>query len=332
MKLSDYIRDKIFQIIIFFATFLLAIYFMVFTEVKLPVIIAVSAIMAFGIVLGGLIEYFMKKPYYDQLLDTLDGMEEKTYLTEIVKKPEFYDGKIFYKIIRENGKYMNDKIAYLNKEKSDYNSYVETWVHEVKIPIATAKLLIANNKNEITLSIEEEVDKIEEYAEQIIYYNKSSNLEQDYNIKEIKLKDCVLAAVKKNSKMMISQGIMPKLTDLELSVLSDSKWLEFIIGQIVSNSIKYKSETRKPEIVFRGEQNKDVVCLYISDNGIGIPQADLQRVLKKGFTGENGRRYKKSTGIGLYLCDKLCRKMGISISLESIENEGTTVKLELPKA
>ena len=118
---------------------------------------------------------------------------------------------------------------------------------------------------------------------------------------------------------------------MEIRVNTDSKWIIFILNQIIQNSIKYRKENKQTEIQIYAIEKKENVILYIKDNGIGIKKGELTRVFEKGFTGTNGRILnKKSTGIGLYLCKKLCDKLGIAIELNSIENEGTEVKIVFP--
>ncbi len=116
---------------------------------------------------------------------------------------------------------------------------------------------------------------------------------------------------------------------LEKTVYGDSKWLDFILGQLISNSIKYKSDA--PTLLFWAEENKDSVLLHVQDNGIGIPDSDINRVFDKGFTGQNGRNFTKSTGIGLYLCKQLCNKMYLNLYADSQAGIGTTMTIVFPK-
>lgn len=120
-----------------------------------------------------------------------------------------------------------------------------------------------------------------------------------------------------------------KLDDLDYSVYADEKWLDFIIGQIIANSIKYKKEALT--LWFFASENQENMILFIRDNGIGISEGDLGRVFEKGFTGENGRAFAKSTGIGLYLCKELCNKMYLGLEVQSSMGHGTTIKITFPK-
>ena len=193
-------------------------------------------------------------------------------------------------------------------------------------------MVIENNKNQATKSINEELDKIENYVEQALYYAKSNTIEKDYYIKKCMLKEMVNESIKRNKNTLIQEKIRIDLHDLENQVNTDSKWINFILNQIIQNSIKYMKKETEKEIEIYSKKGIDKVILYIADNGIGIKEEEIKKVFDKGFTGTNGRMSnKKSTGIGLYLCKKLCDKLGINIALESKENEGTTVKIIFPQ-
>jgi len=193
-------------------------------------------------------------------------------------------------------------------------------------------MVIENNKNEATKSIDEELNKVEDYIEQALFYARSNTVEKDYYIKEINLKDIVNESIKKNKSTLIQNKMLINIHDLDKIVHTDSKWLQFILNQIIQNSVKYKKQDNNSEIEIYSKQGKENVILYIKDNGIGIKKGEITRVFEKGFTGTNGRlQNKKSTGIGLYLCKKLCDKLGIGIELNSIQNNGTEIRLVFPK-
>ncbi|MGX4599989.1 ATP-binding protein [Faecalimicrobium sp. JNUCC 81] len=275
-------------------------------------------------------DFIKKKKYFDELFQSFDNLEEKSYITEVMNKPNFIEGALLHKALNIEGKYINDMNMSYNNRFKEYRQYIETWVHEVKTPISTSKLLIENNKNITTLSIEEEINKIDDYIEQVLYVSKSDTVEKDYHIKKIYLKDVVMNIIKKKSKEIINANIRPIMHDLDFYILSDSKWVEFIICQLLSNSIKYKDD--KPIIEIYSEKDCNKISLYIKDNGIGIPPEDFSRVFEKGFTGSNGRKRSSSTGIGLFLCKKLCNKLEVDIEILPDTIEGTTIKLTFLEA
>lgn len=192
-------------------------------------------------------------------------------------------------------------------------------------------MIVENNKSEITESINEELDKIDNYTEQALFYARSNTVEKDYYIKKVNLKELVNSVVIRNKKSLIQSNIGVEINGLEINVYSDVKWCAFILNQLIQNAIKYsKDDNRKIEIY--AKENKDNVILYIKDNGIGIKASEVSRVFEKGFTGENGRRKgQKATGIGLYLCKKLCDKLSLGLELKSEENVSTEVSLTFPK-
>lgn len=194
-------------------------------------------------------------------------------------------------------------------------------------------MIIENNKTNVTKSIDEELQRIENYIEQALFYARSNTVEKDYYIKKVKLRDIVYESIKKNKNVLIQEKVSMNLHDLDLEVSTDSKWIGFILNQIIGNSIKYKKVDCRLEIEIYAKQGKENAILYIKDNGIGIKEGEVTRVFEKGFTGTNGRLVgKKSTGIGLYLCKNLCNKLGIQIELNSILDEGTKVQLVFPQS
>lgn len=278
-----------------------------------------------------IIEYFKRKKFYDNLLKMLEELDEKYLITEIIKNPNFLEGKIFKNTLEQIDKSMLENVNKYKYMTEDYKEYIELWIHEIKIPISASKMVIENNKNAITKSIDEELDKVENYIEQALFYARSNTVEKDYYIRKVVLKEIVNESIKKNKSSLIQEKISIDIHDLEIEVNTDNKWIVFILNQIIQNSIKYRKKENSVIEIY-ANQGKENVILYIKDNGIGIKQGEITRVFEKGFTGTNGRlSNKKSTGIGLYLCKKLCNKLGIGIELNSVQNEGTEVKLVFPK-
>lgn len=331
MTLRDYIKDRSLSLFIMLMTVISSYVFMRMTKVEYYTAVFIEMIFIVGILSILLVDFLRKRKYYEELLQSFKQIEEKSYITEIVEKPSFLEGQILHDLLRAEGKYINDLEQGYNQKFAMYRQYIETWVHEVKTPIATSKMLIENNKNITTLSIGEEISKIDDYIEQVLYVSKSDTVEKDYHIKRLSVRDIVMSAIRRKSKEIINEGIKPILHDLDDEILSDEKWIEFIIGQILSNAIKYKD--KEPVIEIYSERAAGKVHLYIRDNGIGIPVQDRSRVFERGFTGENGRKKKAaSTGIGLYLCKKLCDKLDVGIEMVSEVTEGTIVKLTFLEA
>ena len=333
MTFLKFIKEKILTILlIIFSLITIEIFFMTyplntFIKIYTPIIIITSYLI------GLIYEYNKKKKYYNYLEKMINQLQEKYLITEVIKKPEFIEGKILYETLEQINKSMHENVNKYKYNIKDYKEYIELWIHEIKIPLATSKMIIENNKNNATKSIEEELDKLENYIDQALYYARSNTVEKDYYIKKSNLKDLVNESIKKNKTILIQEKVEINTHDLNNIIYTDSKWIIFILNQLIQNSVKYKNKESTLEIEMYSKENKDNTILYIKDNGIGIKKSEINRVFEKGFTGTNGRlSNKKSTGIGLYLCKKLCDKLGISIELDSKENEFTEIKIIFPNS
>ena len=274
-------------------------------------------------------DYFNKRKYYKNLLDKLEGLDKKYFIADVVSEGDFLDSKIFYEVLEQATKSMKDDISDAIRNSADYKEYIELWVHEIKTPIATCKLLIENNENEITESIGEEVTKIDNYIEQVLFYARSNTVEKDYLIKKINLKDSINSVIRRNATSLIEKKVKIDIKNVDKIVFCDSKWIEFILGQIISNSIKYMDKRNSILKIYSEDIGNDVI-LKICDNGIGMDEKDVIKAFEKGYTGKNGRRFGKTTGMGLYLCKKMCEKLGLSVNIKSRENEGTEVSILFP--
>lgn len=331
MRFRDFLKEKIIGIgLLFFALltieiFLMAYKFGGFMRIYIPVVILGMYLVEI------LLEYFFKSKYYNNLNSILNELDEKYLITEIIKSPDFIEGNILKEILEEVDKSMKENVNKYKYMQEDYKEYIELWIHEIKMPIATSKMIIENNKTHITKSIDEELDKVENYVEQILFYARSNTVEKDYYIRKNLLRDIVNESIKKNKTVLIQEKASINLHDLDFEVNTDAKWIVFILNQILQNSVKYKKRNIPLELEIYSEKQKENVSLYIKDNGIGIKEGEVEKVFEKGFTGTNGRYInKKSTGIGLYLCRKLCDKLGVSINIKSREDEGTEIILAFP--
>lgn len=274
-------------------------------------------------------EYFSKNKYYSEILKNLENLDKKYLISEIMEEPSFLEGKILYEIVSQSNKAMNDQVSSFNISSREYKEYIELWVHEIKTPISACKLLVENNNSKVTMSIDEELDRVENYIEQALFYTRSNSTEKDYLIKEISIKQCINATIKRNANMLIEKGVKINLENVDKKVHSDNKWVEFMIHQIICNSIKYMDKAESTLKIYC-EENKGEVILSIEDNGMGISEKSLGKVFEKGYTGENGRIFGKSTGMGLYLCKKLCGKLGLGIGIKSEIKVGTVVSILFP--
>lgn len=332
MRFRDYIKEKMVLIIGTILALVSVEILLLAYNISILIRVYCAFIIVFVMALAILIEYKKKKDYYNELIKNMEELKEKYLISEIIKTPNFIEGKILKDILQDTGKSMLENVNYYKNIQEDYKEYIELWIHEVKIPIAASKMIIENNKNEVTKSIDEELDKVENYTEQALFYARSNAVEKDYIINKTNLKEIVNGAILKNKTTLLNEKVSIELSNLkEEEIYTDSKWAVFIVNQIIQNAIKYsKKENKKIEI--SSQEKNDKVILYIKDNGIGIKKGEITRVFERGFTGENGRIIgQKSTGIGLYLCKKLCDRLGLGIELNSEKDKGTEVRIIFPK-
>ena len=326
MKLSIYLKDKLYAFIIFITYIIILILFLIALKITSSIIIF---IIAFTIVIFFILlfyDYFRKRKFYNELVSKLNSLDRKYLLIEMILEPNFLEGKILYDILDEVNKNEHDLISKLKKRQNDFKEYIELWIHEVKLPLASLTLM--NRKDKSTLR---ELKRIEDDVEQILYYVRCENANNDYLIKEWNLDNIVKNVALRNKDNLLALNIDFKVDNCNLKVLTDSKWLEFIINQIVSNSIKYKKE-KDSFIEITGKDYKDYITITIYDNGMGISKSDLPRVFNKTFTGNNGRsNSSKSTGMGLYLCRELCNKLGHKIEIDSRIDKYTKVTITIYK-
>ena len=294
-------------------------------------IIFILFLIWFGPVLTYMFLEFIKvNRYLKNLIYTVDSLDKKYLLPEVINEPRFEEERIISGVLRECNKSMHEKVKHYKDEQIEYREYIETWVHEIKTPIASAKLILENDESNLSSRINYEMKRVEDFIEQVLYYARSSDVSKDYIIKKFSLRDVVMKAVKSNSRDFINRNIKLNIREIEGFIFSDAKWVEFIINQIIINAVKF-SIPNKGEVSIFSRINENNIILTIEDNGVGISEKDIDRVFEKGFTGENGRKFGKSTGIGLYLCKKLCDKLGIGISLISKEGVGTKVNIIFPQ-
>ena len=329
MKLKDYIKDNIINITIYLVTLIILFLFFRILKLSTEAFICTYIILFLCGILLFFYNYNRKRKFYNKLTKQLENLDKKYIITELIEKPNFLEGQIFYNSLYEINKTMNEEIKKYKLSLEEFKEYIEIWVHEVKLPLSSI-LLMTYKKDDISKVIEP-TKRIENFVEQVLYYARSEDAEKDYMIKECDLKEIVTRVIKKNKEIFILEKIEIKLENLDnKKVLSDSKWLEFIINQIISNSLKYVDKEKSVITITTSETEKNTV-LKIQDNGIGIPKSDIKKVFDKSFTGENGRKIQTSTGMGLYIAKQLCEKLGHKIEIESEQNKYTSVFITFSK-
>lgn len=298
-------------------------------------ILFISGIWILIVILCLTVSYLKRKKYLDGLLAMTENLNERYLIPEIMAVPQQAGEQVFYQIMKMAEKSMLEKISGIQREREEYKEYIEQWLHEVKTPITAMKLLCENNRCEFTKDILAELENVNRFTQQALYYAlkgdglderaQSADVHKDYVIREIRLEDAVHGAIADNKYLLRQKQVAVTVDDMEDSVYTDEKWVRFILNQIISNAIKYCDVY--PSLHFFTAKKGNQVILSVMDNGIGILQSDLPRIFEKGFTGQNGRRVQNSTGIGLYLCKQLCDKLGIGLKAVSEGSGGTTIVL-----
>ncbi len=331
MKFTKYLKDKLYAF--FLVLFSLVIIFFIFLAFKVDIQVIVSCffilIVLFLLLL--FIDFFRKKKFYTDLLINIDSLDKSYLVLETLPKPLFYDGEIMCQALYNINKSMIENVNNIKEQWIDFKEYIEMWIHEVKIPLATLLLISNNSKVKFDKKIMIQLKRLEDNVEQVLYYARCENAEKDYLIKEVDLSNVIKNISLKNMDEILSSKIdyISKVSNIK--VLTDSKWLEFIVEQIINNSIKYKRDISNSYIKIFIKHEEKTTKLVIEDNGIGIKKSDISQVFDKTFTGENGRIKGKSTGMGLYIAKKMCKKLGHNIEIESEENKYTRVTISFIK-
>lgn len=224
---------------------------------------------------------------------------------------------------------LDEREAELYQKKSEAESkltdlldYYTLWVHQIKTPIAATRLLVAEvSERELKRQLEQEIFKIDSYTNLVLQYLRLESFHDDLVLKKENIEDLVKEVIRKYAIFFIQKSLSINMHDLDRSIVTDKKWLLVVIEQILSNSLKYTNEGGI-EIYMDGQD------LCIKDTGIGIKNSDVLRVFERGFSGYNGRMTQQSSGLGLYLTQKISQELGHQIRIESELGQGTTVRIK----
>jgi signal transduction histidine kinase len=328
MKFSTFCKDQFTFILLESVCVILITLFLHAFDINPILILLVCQLIIVAFCIGLLAKYMKVKHYFTEVLGIYKNLEEKTLLADIIEKPDFYEGQLFYNMLSAACKDMNDQIGCLKQQQKEYLEYIELWIHEIKTPIAGMELYFNNHKSEENRELLFQLTRIENYIEQVLYFARSSQFNQDFIVEKIELSDLVKSVIKENSLMFIQAGAQIRMDNLTEEVYTDSKWFKYVLKQILENSVKYGKDSLSIE--FNSSIVDDKLFFSVKDNGIGIKASDINRVFHKGFTGTQGRNYKKSTGMGLYISKKLCTKLGLNLTIASPNEDGTIVTIEFP--
>lgn len=298
--------------------------FLLVCDISISAVLLILVVWALLLLAGLFLTYWKRDRQMRQLLDMAGQLSERYLISEVMELPEQAEDQVYYRLLKMAGKSMLEQISEVKRERLEYKEYIEQWIHEIKTPITAMKLLCENHRTDWTKELLLELEKTNRFTEQALYFARSEYTEKDYSVREIALAQIVHQAIADNKYLLLQSGMRLEVEEIQDTVYSDEKWVRFILNQLIANAVKYRAG--QPVLRFSTCRQQDQVVLMVEDNGIGISPADLPRIFEKGFTGQNGRIVHQSTGIGLYLCKRLCEKLGIGICANS-EGKGTTILL-----
>jgi signal transduction histidine kinase len=341
MSIKDYLKDRLLYILFYFINTFLVILVMTLSliigKVRIPIADAayVFLLSVVFLVLLLSIDYLKKREFYKALSQSLREGED---LEQIFSLPDNIDREhdVVKKLLTKSYMTFENKLDRYRKTYKNQMYFNNCWIHQMKTPVSVIKLALENEKEKNIdaktrksyESMEEEIEKLSNGLELALYTLRVNDFELDFKVEEMSLLEIVRNVINENKNAFIVNSIYPKIpSEEDLRVKSDKKWIKFVIGQIVNNSIKYsKVKARDSKaVIFRLYREDNRSILSIEDMGVGIPTEDLGRIFNPFFTGKNGRTYLESTGMGLYLAKEICAKLGHSLEVESVEGEGTTI-------
>lgn len=332
MKFSLWLKDKMFSVGMGVGVGIFLVLLFEAARLPLSVIVMFSVIFLLYMVIVLAWDYLRRRTFYNELFDNAERLDQKYLVLEMMTSPGFYEGELLVRLLYDVNKSMNENVAKYRTQSQNFKEYIEMWIHEVKLPIASLLLMCHNHQDVLETKYVRQIRRLDALTTQVLYYVRAENASKDYRIMEISLQDVARSVAMNNKDDLLENGIAFSVENMEKKAVTDAKWLEFILNQLVSNSIKYKkADSESCAVRIWAEEENHAVVIHVWDNGIGIPDQDLPRVFQKSFTGENGRRFAKSTGMGLYIVYSLCEELGHGISISSEQGQYTEVRIAIEK-
>lgn len=331
--INNFIKDKICITTVYFInTVLIILFFYLYTDGKVqityPIVLSMFVYAIFII-----FEFYRYMKFNTSINKTIENVNYDMSAETNEQK----EVKAVISLIHNN--YIN-KISKITEENKVNNKFFSQWIHNMKTPVSVIDLILQklmkkdNVDYKMLEEIREENNKLLNSLEQVLNMIRIEDFSKDYVPEAVDLYDSLKRVINERKNQFIYNNVFPKLQceDAGIQILSDAKWNQFMIGQIVSNAIKYSrnwnhDKKESKNIYFDIQQHDKYIVLSIRDEGVGIPDYDLNRVFEPFFTGENGRKYKDSTGIGLYICNVIAEKLGHEVSIESKKGQGACVQI-----
>jgi len=293
------------------------------------------SIMLYGVLLSSAVlalylgfRYFQYYRLYQRLEHPEEALKDHLRPLGTAPLPEAMD-----ELLRSYDRHFQEQLNVHVNRMDQHIDFINRWVHQMKTPLSVIQLTLQEVEEDSAAdSIQEELDRLRKGLEMVIYTSRLDRFEDDFHVEPTLLRKAVSEAVADNRRLFIRRGIHPEIqVDGELTVYTDAKWLLFMLTQILTNAVNYTAGSGKSVTISSYLQGKHAV-LQIIDQGIGISPEDLKRVFNPYFTGERGRQYHESTGMGLYLVHEVCARLGHTVELQSKPGEGTTLRLIFDRA
>ena len=272
-------------------------------------------------------KYIITKRAYEVFEKGIDNLEQS--ILDLGKSPI---GKNVSNVLNQQYNQYKLNIQAQNKIYDEHLTFINHWIHQMKTPVSVINLLLQEYEGEeISSNIQQELDKIDKGLNMAMYFARLDQFQKDFSVQKVNLYNNVVELINKERRLFIKNKIIPKVElDKDLIVYSDIKWLRFIIEQIIINGVKYSKNYGKYLTIKNREDDKYII-IDIIDEGIGISKKDIKRVFEPFFTGENGRKFGESTGMGLYIVKTVCDNLGHKVEIKSKTEKGTQVSILFKK-
>lgn len=317
MKFNDYLSSKAIAICFLTLSGIIVGIFLIFSNISGEFLILLFILYIILIIIWLIINYIIECNKINKMNEMASKLLDTYLLGEMIVSPTNMIEKQYYQIMKQISQSAIGEVEKVKREKEEYYEYVESWIHEIKTPLTACSLILANGGD--SKKLKPELKKADNLTENILYYARMRTAENDTQIRELNVQSVIDDAIKNQMELLISSKIMVE-TEGDFKVFTDGKTLCFILKQLLINSAKYCPGCKISVIASDG-------VITIEDNGIGIPKHEIRRVTDRGFTGSNAKVLGGSTGMGLYIVNELCKRLSISLNIESEVGKFTRVIL-----
>ncbi|WP_291653036.1 sensor histidine kinase [Clostridium sp.] len=273
------------------------------------------------------VRYYKNREIYNLLDKNLNDLNET-----VLDLGNSVLGEGISNILNQMNNLYSSELVDKNKNHEEHLMFINQWVHQMKTPLSIAQLKMQENEGEGPIrGIREEIYKLNKGLNIAMYFARLDSFQKDFVIEKVSLYELVVNKINEEKTIFIKNRIKPVVEiEKNIEIYSDKKWIKFILEQLIVNGIKYSKDVGN-ELIIKAEENFEYVILKVIDKGIGINKKDIKRVFDPFFTGENGRKFGESTGMGLYIVKKVCDNLGHIVSIDSNIGFGTTVIVKFKK-